>query len=232
MKELRRPASDLIAFLRSVPLFADLDQQTLTRLVRVSRNVSFPKGYMLFSQSDPAESAYVVRSGRIDILLTTADGRELAINEMGPRDCFGELSLITNLPRSTSAVARQLSEILIIPRNEFLAELEEHPHMLRRLLETTAHRLQISGERESALAFLDAPARLARILLQLDREFSADGFITVSQDDLAQRLGLARQTVAKTLGQWRRSGWLVTGRGKIVVLNRPALRRIAEEPSF
>ncbi len=229
MKESRRSVPEVIAFLRSVPLFADLDQATLNRLARVSRSASLPKGYMLFSYSDPAESAYVVYSGRIDIMLTTADGRELVINEMGPGDCFGELSLVTNLPRSTGAVARRASDVLIIPRDEFLSELEANPKMLRCLLETTAHRLQISGERESALAFLDAAARLARILLQLDREFSADGFVTISQDDLAQRLGLARQTVAKTLGQWRRSGWLVTGRGKIVVLNRPALRRIAEE---
>jgi CRP/FNR family transcriptional regulator, cyclic AMP receptor protein len=229
MKEARRSVPEVIAFLRSVPLFADLDQATLSRLARVSRSTSLPKGYLLFSQADQAESAYVVYSGRVDIMLTTADGRELVINEMGPGDCFGELSLVTNLPRSTSAIARRASDVLIIPRDEFLSELEANPKMLRRLLETTAHRLQISGERESALAFLDASARLARILLQLDREFSTDGFVTISQDDLAQRLGLARQTVAKTLGQWRRSGWLVTGRGKIVVLNRPALRRIAEE---
>ncbi|HZY43888.1 MAG TPA: Crp/Fnr family transcriptional regulator [Anaerolineae bacterium] len=232
MKESRRSVPEVIAFLRSVPLFADLDQATLNRLTRVCRSASLPKGYMLFNYSDPAESAYVVYSGRIDIMLTTADGRELVINEMGPGDCFGELSLVTNLPRSTNAVARRASDVLIIPRDEFLSELEANPKMLRCLLETTAHRLQTSGEREGALAFLDAAARLARVLLQLDLEFSADGFVTISQDDLAQRLGLARQTVAKTLGQWRRSGWLVTGRGKIVVLNRPALRRIAEEADY
>jgi CRP/FNR family transcriptional regulator, cyclic AMP receptor protein len=229
MKEPHRPVTDPIEFLHGVPLFANLDDQSLHRLARAGRFVQAPKGYLFFSQADKAESAYIVRSGQVDILLTTLDGRELIINEMRAGDCFGELSLVTNLPRSTSAVARQTCEIFIIPRDEFLSELENQPRMLRHLLETTAHRLQNSSERESALAFLDAPARLARALLQLDREYSADGFVTISQDELAQRLGLARQTVAKTLGLWRRSGWLVTGRGKIVVLNRPALRRTAAE---
>jgi len=137
--------------------------------------------------------------------------------------------LVTDLPRSTEAIAHTSAEIFSIPRDEFLTELDQSSRMLRYLLEITAHRLQISSERESALAFLDAPARLARVLLLLDREHSADGFVTIGQDDLAQRLGLARQTVAKTLGQWRRSGWLVTGRGKIVLINRPALRRISKE---
>ena len=63
----------------------------------------------------------------------------------------------------------------------------------------------------------------------MDRQASADGFITVSQEELAQRVGLTRQTAAKTLGQWRRAGWIITGRGKIVLLNRAGLRRQAEE---
>jgi CRP-like cAMP-binding protein len=73
------------------------------------------------------------------------------------------------------------------------------------------------------LAFLDAHARLARVLLELDRQNEERGDITISQEELAQRSGLIRQTVAKTLGQWRRKGWLLTGRGQIVLLNREAL---------
>jgi CRP-like cAMP-binding protein len=145
-------------------------------------------------------------------------------------DCFGELSVLTGQPRSTGAVAREASEVISIPRDEFLAALESEPKLMRHVLETTARRLRTSSERESALAFLDAPARLARVLLLLDRQTSADGFMIISQEELAQRVGLTRQTVAKTLGRWRRAGWLITGRGKIVLLNRAALRRQAQEP--
>jgi len=124
---------------------------------------------------------------------------------------------------------RVASEVFVIPRDDFLAATEAEPKLMRRLLETTARRLRTSSERESALAFLDAPARLARVLLDLDLQATDDGFITIGQEELAQHVGLARQTAAKTLGQWRRAGWLVAGRGKIVLLNRAALRRLAEE---
>ena len=220
---------DLLTYLRSVPLFAGLSDRSLAGLAHAGRLRPAPKGKTLFSQSDPAEAFYIVRSGRIDILLPSPNGRELVINEMRAGDCFGELSLITGQPRSTSAVAREASEVFVIPREDFLAAIEAEPKLMRRLLETTARRLRTSSERESALAFLDAPARLARVLLELDRQASADGFITIAQEELAQHVGLARQTAAKTLGQWRRAGWLVTGRGKIVLLNRAALRRLAEE---
>ena len=52
------------------------------------------------------------------------------------------------------------------------------------------------------------------------------GYITISQDELAHHTGLIRQTVAKALGQWRRSGWLITGRGRILILNRKALEEL------
>jgi CRP/FNR family cyclic AMP-dependent transcriptional regulator len=224
-----RPATaDLIAFLRHVPLFADLDEAALRVLARVARLKTLPRHTFLFHQDDPGDAAYVVRTGEVAILLTTEDGRELVINEMRPGDCFGELALLTNAPRSASAVARRDTELVVLPRAEFLAELENQPKLMRHVLDATAQRLRASTERERALAFLDAPARLARVLLDLDRAASDKGYVTLSQDELAQHIGVARQTTAKILGQWRRAGWIVTGRGKIVVLDRSALRKRAQ----
>ncbi len=229
MNEPRRSSTDLAPFLRGVPLFAGLSDRALVSLARACGVWRVPKGETLFDQTDAAETMYVVRSGRIAILLSTPDGRELVINEMRAGDCFGELALLTGRPRSTSAVARESSEVVSIPRAEFMALLEAEPRLMRHMLEEMAQRLRASSELESALAFLDAPVRLARLLLDLDRRASADGYMILSQEDLAQRLGLTRQTVAKTLGKWRRAGWLLTGRGRIALLNRAALRRQAKE---
>ncbi len=227
MKET--PRSSLNLLLRGVPLFACASEAMLTALANASHIWRVPKGKTLFSQTDAAEAVYVVHSGCIALLLSTPDGRELIINEVRPGDCFGELAMLTGQSRSTSAVAREASEVIAISREAFSAALESEPRLMRQVLETTAQRLRVSSERESALAFLDAAARLARILLQLDRQASADGFVTISQEELAQHVGLTRQTVAKILGQWRRAGWVITGRGRIVLLNRAALRRRAEE---
>ena len=70
--------------------------------------------------------------------------------------------------RSTSAIAWTRSELLIIPRQAFLSVIEHEPQLALRMLEITAQRLQMSGKREGALAFMDAQARLARLLLQLE----------------------------------------------------------------
>jgi len=224
--------ASLITLLRGTALFNGVEDEALARLADASRLRKLPKGQMLFSQGDPADAFYVVCSGCIYLLLDSPNGRELVINEMQTGDGFGELGLITGQPRSTTAVARDPSMVVVIPRREFLAALESQPILARSLLKTAADRLSTSSEREGALAFLDAASRLAKILLKLDRQARTEGYVTISQEELARRVGLARQTAAGLLGKWRRSGWIITGRGKIVVLNRAALRRQAEESEF
>ena len=217
------------SLLRGAALFRDVSDQALAQVEATGRLRRLARGQMLFSQGDPADAFFVVCSGCVALGLNSANGRELVINDMRSGDGFGDLGLITGQPRSTSAVAREDCVVLAIPRRDFLAVLASEPGLARNLLQITADRLGTSSEREGALAFLNAPSRLARVLVQLDRKASADGYVTISQEELARRVGLARQTVAELLGSWRRSGWILTGRGKIVLLNRAALRRLAKE---
>ncbi len=217
------------AFLQSSALFAGLQETNLLRLANSGRFVRVPKGEYFFLQSDPSESIYLLRSGSVVVVLNGADGRELVISELGPGDCFGELSLLTNQQRSAGALAREASEALELSGRVFMAALDAEPRLLRRLLEITAERLRTAHEREGALAFLDAPARVARVILELDeadRQGPDKGYITLSQEEVARRTGVARQTVARNLGQWRERGWLLTGRGRIMLLNRGALREV------
>ncbi len=218
----------ILQFLTSQPLFDGIHPMSLLALARASRLKSIPKGSFVFFQDDPGGAVYLVWRGVIAIRLENPDGRELVINEMGVGDCFGELAILTGEPRSASAEAIVDSEVLLIPSEAFKAALEQEPRLASRLLEITARRLQDSSKREEALAFYDAQQRLARQLLYLDQQVSDKGYLTLSQDELATRIGLTRQTVASILGQWRRSGWLLTGRGHIVLLNHRELRLLAQ----
>lgn len=226
MKSKGESVSETVGALASVPLFSKLSESVSLLLARECRFKYLEKGRILFLQSDPSDAAYIVCTGIISIVLNSQDGREMVINEMHCGDLFGELGLLTNKPRSTSAIARTSSKLLMIPRQPFLNVVQTDHELALRMLEVTAGRLQMSGQRESALAFMDAQARLARLLLELEAEEQDKGYVTISQDELAHRTGLIRQTVAKVLGRWRRQGFLLTGRGHIVLLNYKALKEL------
>ncbi|HSL45436.1 MAG TPA: Crp/Fnr family transcriptional regulator [Anaerolineales bacterium] len=223
MRRNGESAPGVLSFLASVPLFADLSESSLLSLAQQCTFQDVEKGDILFLQSDTSDAAYIVRQGSISIVLHSSDGREMVISEMHTGDLLGELGILTKKSHSTSAIARTKSEVLVIPGRLFRRIIENEHKIALRLLELIAERLQISGQRESALAFMDAQARLARLLLELEEQEHDKGYVTVSQDELAQRAGLIRQTVAKALGKWRRAGWLITGRGRILILNRKAL---------
>jgi CRP/FNR family transcriptional regulator, cyclic AMP receptor protein len=215
--------NEVLNFLDNIPLFSQLNKMSMEVLARGSRFQHIKNGGILFFQTDPSEFAYIVRSGEISIVLSSPDGRDMMINNMRRGDIFGELGILTARPRSTSAIAHADTDILVIPGEVFLRIVDAEPSLARRILKITAERLQRSGEREGALAFLDAQARLARYLLELEEKEQDKGYVTISQEELAHQTGLIRQTVAKALGKWRRAGWLITGRGHILILNRKAL---------
>ncbi len=213
-------------FLTKLPLLSELNESSRRSLAAASRFRRLEKGEILFLQSDLAEAAYVVRSGRISIILNSPDGRELVIDEVRPGEILGEVGLLTKKTHSAGATAQSASQVLVIPREAFWRVMDREPRLARRILEITAQRLHRSAAREMALAFLDAQARLARHLLSLEAPRQDKGYLTVSQEELARSTGLIRQTVAKALGRWRREGWLLTGRGRILILNRQALEEV------
>ena len=223
MRSKGETASEILEFLTGIPLFSTLSETSLLSLARECRIRHVDKGELLFFQSDPSESVYIVLEGSISIILNSPDGREMVINEMHSGDLFGELGILTKKTRSTSAIAHTKSKLFLIPGQSFLKIVESEPQLAFRILELTAQRLQMSGKREGALAFLDAQARLARLLLKLEEQEQDKGYVTISQEELAHHTGLIRQTVAKALGKWRRAGWLITGRGRILILNKKAL---------
>lgn len=226
MKSKGNSVSEISNFLKGLSLLSDFSESSFSLLARECRLKQVEKGEILFFQSDPSDSAYIVRSGIISIILNSLDGREMVINKMRAGDMFGELGLLTKKTRSTSAIAQSNSEVLVVPSRVFTRIVESEPQFAIRVLEITAERLQTSGKREGALAFLDAQARLARLLLELEEQEQDKGYITISQNELAHHTGLIRQTVAKALGKWRRAGWLITGRGRILILNKKALEEL------
>lgn len=218
----------IMQFFSKLTLFEGVSPDILEKITRGSRLKEAPKGTFLFLKGDPADAVYLVREGVILIHIESLDGRALVMNEIHPGDCCGELGVLTGQPHSANAEAMLDSEVLVIPGSLFINLVEKEFSLALQLLKVTALRLQASSRREESLAFFDARERLAHLLLNLDQQSKEKGYITLSQEELAQRTGMTRQTVAAILGDWRRNGWLLTGRGHIVILNRGALNLMVE----
>ena len=96
-------------FHRIYPFFADLSQNEIVHLLRFCERNFFPSGSVIFRRGAPGESFYLILSGQVVI---QAGDKEFARLEVG--ECFGEMGVIDNAPRSATARAAERTLVLRI----------------------------------------------------------------------------------------------------------------------
>lgn len=213
----------LQSFLKQVPLFAGLDDGQLEALARVCYVKRVQRGHIVFRRGDPSNAVYILWSGSIAEFAGGPNELEIIVKVRHKNDYFGEVGMLIDEPQMVTAIARQSSLLVVIPRHEFLMRVWSELEIMKYLIRTLINRLKDAGECQVTYAFLDSPARLACFVLRLEQEEGGNSFITVTQDYLAQCCGFTRQTVARILRKWRNAGWIVTSYQRIEIVNRAAL---------
>jgi len=122
--------------LRKVPFFGGLDPAKLKLLAFTSRALKFGPGEDLMRVGDPADSAYVIIEGEVEIIGKTSTG-EFLIGVLGDHSLIGEMGVITNAPRGTTVRAKGEVRALRIAGDVFLRLLTDNPgcalHVMRDL---------------------------------------------------------------------------------------------------
>ncbi len=219
-----------VALLRSVPLFADLEEPELERFSRVAVARSFPAGTRVFHEGDRSDACYIVRDGSFRVTREHSDGRAITLATLGSGDIFGELAMLDGEVRSASVEALSDGELLALPAGEVRALLARHPEITVKLIAALVRRLRTANERISRQSFQTVPSRVAGVLSQLVADESprqgegAQVTIRMNQADLAQLAGTSRESVSRFLADLERAGVVQPGRGRVTVLAPEKLR--------
>jgi CRP/FNR family cyclic AMP-dependent transcriptional regulator len=105
--------------LKSVPLFASFPDEQLRTLVTVVTRRSAPRASVIMAAGDQIDSLYIVISGRLKVMMSDAEGKEVILSLIGPGEFFGEMGLIDDAPRSASVVTIEPCELLSISKRDF-----------------------------------------------------------------------------------------------------------------
>jgi len=212
-------------------LFRGLSAATIQQISALAVRRSYQEGEIVFTQGDPGDALYGVVTGRIRISASTRDGKEMFLNIMEPGDTFGEIALLDGNPRTATASATASSELMIIARAQFLVLLQREPMLAIHLLQLLCQRIRWTSGWAEDSALLPVPPRLARRLLSLAKlhgHHSPSGVqLVISQEEMGRFLGLSRQVVNQYLQDWKAKGWVDLGRGKVTVVDEPALQVVA-----
>jgi CRP/FNR family transcriptional regulator, cyclic AMP receptor protein len=218
--------------LARVGLFADLSSAELIGLAGLMRARAYARDEVIYLRGDPGTAFYVIASGRVKITLTSPEGKELILRRFGPGDFHGELALLDDEPRSADAVATEASVLLVLQRDAFRQFLADHPTVATKLLSTVSNYLRRNAELIQDATFLDVPARLARILLELaggtDAALPPAGAVIpdrMKQSELASLVGATRESINKWLGSFERQGLIRYDKGQITLVKPAGLKQ-------
>jgi CRP/FNR family transcriptional regulator, anaerobic regulatory protein len=185
------------------------------------------KGEHLFREGEQADCFYVVRSGSLKSYLVTEDGEEQVLGFYLPGDVFG-LDTTEESQRMSSSVALETTSVCRFP-HAYLADRAQGSSLLK----ITAEQMQRDHNLVLLLARKDADGRIASFIDDLacrywSRGYSASAFcLTMSRQDIGCYLGLAVETVSRTLTRFQECGVLKVNRREVEILDHATLRKIA-----
>ena len=132
--------------LRSVPLFASLDDKTATELRDLLTVRNAPSGTKLFHKGDKGDAMYLVERGRVRISITDNDGHEVTLAENAQGDFFGEMALIDGRQRSADASVIEDARLAVLSRPDFLSFVRSSPDLALEMLAALTDRLRRTDE--------------------------------------------------------------------------------------
>ena len=128
--------------LRSVPLFASLDDDSAKDLRSLLSERNVPSNTLLFNQGDEGDAMYLIESGRIRISVVDDDKKEVTLAELAQGDFFGEMSIIDGRQRSADARVIEDCRLAILSRQAFLSFVRKKPDVALEMLGALTDRLR------------------------------------------------------------------------------------------
>ncbi len=208
------------AFLKRVALFSGLGERQLDTLAAASARRSFSRGRMIVAEGESSQSLYILLSGRAKVQRSDTEGKEVILAVLEPGECFGEMSLLDNEPRSASVITLVSCDFMAINKEAFLGVLGENPQIAMNIMRGLVKRLREADRKIETLALLDVYGRVARVLLDFSEEVKGQRVIRAKlpRQEIAKMIGASREMVSRVMKGLEKDGYIGTDEEGRVVL--------------
>jgi len=231
-----RSFTEKIGLLSEVALFAGLSEADMQDIGHATTMTHCVRGQQILAPDDPPDRIHIIKKGRVRVYRMSPDGKQLTLDIYEKGTILGDMGLLGQ-DRLPEAYAEAIDDgvICTISPDELRRLIERYPIVGVNVIRHLSRRLQ-SAERElEAMAYQRVDQRLARKLLDLGQRF---GVVTergtliqarLTQQELAEMVGTTRETLAHTLGDFKRRGLLDSTNHQVTILDAERLLDVADE---
>jgi len=208
-------------FIRDAQQILDIKDLGKDRKVK-----TFKKKTEVFSEGDLPLQVYFIKSGNVKTFKSHPDGKELITNLYGTNDFFGFEPILENDNYKESAVAMQDSELIIIPRYDFMVMIQSHPDVAASFINLLCKKVAEREKQLLNLAYNSVRQRTAEALLKSTLLKDSQSAISISREDLAKMVGTASESVIRVLSDFKDEGIIEIESGKIKILHSNKLEKV------
>ena len=217
--------------IKRTQLFSSLTDFELDQLVNKMVVKQYKKNETILYEEDTNEYMYIILLGKVKVVRTTEDGKEiiLAIHQSG--SFFGEMSLIDGKTAPASVIATEDSLISIISKTDFFAIIFSQNKITKNLLEILCDRLRKSWDTIQLLNFNNAAQRTKMLFLMLADEYgekTPEGIILnikLTHQDISDMTGLTRETVTRVIDKFQKNKEITILKDKYIRLGSNFLQK-------
>ena len=157
-------------FLSTVPIFADLSNEELTKISKLANQREYPKGSMIILEEEFGDTLYIIKTGTVKITRVNDEGKEVILALLGSTEIFGEMAILDGEVRSANALAQENCELITFASTDFINLLKNYFEVSFALMGELAKRLRKSDMQIEALSLSDAEHRIGVSILNLAEE--------------------------------------------------------------
>lgn len=199
-------------------LSEDKEIKTLAKKDLVFREGSYPIGI------------YYLNKGKVKTFMTNDDAKDYITGLYKSGEFFGYSTILENKPYAESAMALEDSEVCLIPKEEFFSLLYSNKDVAKKFISMLSNNLLAMEERLIDLAYNSVRKRVAQSLLLLKEKYEKEGVdifnMSISREDLANIVGTSKESVIRTLSDFKEEGLIEIKGSNIKVINSDRLDRM------
>jgi CRP-like cAMP-binding protein len=193
-----------------------------------AKRMTVAVGRVLYDPATEARAIYFVHRGQIRTYRIEGDSNARLIDILGPDDWCGEAALARQSHYGEQAVAVAASVVTEVHADRLLAAISQQPRAAVELVKQLAGKLSAARAEAAGLVFDNCHSRLLKTLVRFSRSAAASPHpegvqLRITHEQLAQAVGVARETISLALTDLRRQKLIQTGRNQLT-FNPDSLR--------
>ena len=214
--------------IKDIPFFQGLSETEFEAVRLCLKERSFDKGELLFIEGNICERVFFVRSGRVKLTRTASSGREQILEVLDPGESCACNPGSSSWHCASTAVAATACSVWFLSRENYVKLVQTNAKLSQALNRLFAERLQCFSALIEEVSLKDSKKRLVKFLLEmLDDNKGKDTLaLSFTREELAQRIGATRETVARQLYQLKRKKLIDIRPRQIVICDKVGLQKL------